>query len=213
MDTYWDEFYAKDDLFPEILKPSLFSYEVIQYLGKDDLVVDIGCGNGRDLNFFGTKTSNLIGADKSQIALDLIASNFPNLLNSSLIKIDLGLDEDISKLRDLIYERLKNTDSKLHLYCRFLIHAINDDEFNLLLQLVSDLKNVKPTVFFEYREFNEHQMNYQFPSHTRYFRKTETIIEALSVHGLTLTHKSTSVDYSPIGNERPLLTRLIAEIK
>ena len=70
--SYWDSFYSND--YNEIKEPSNFSVFVNNYFkklcGNNKLtLVDLGCGNGRDLMYFIKMGFNAIGLEYSNIAV------------------------------------------------------------------------------------------------------------------------------------------------
>lgn len=66
---FWNKFYNKNNQIIE--KPSSFSRFIFKYLKKihkkKTFIIDLGCGNGRDLNFFKSKNLPCLGIDKSTV--------------------------------------------------------------------------------------------------------------------------------------------------
>ncbi|RZJ87361.1 MAG: hypothetical protein EON88_23075, partial [Brevundimonas sp.] len=58
---YWNAFYARNTL----TEASTFARLVVDSLPMDGLVIDIGCGTGKDTNFFAGQGREAIGADAS----------------------------------------------------------------------------------------------------------------------------------------------------
>ena len=58
MNNYWEKFYKKN----KKMKPSTFAYFAIPFI--DGTVLDVGCGNGRDVNFL-SEHCVAIGIDPS----------------------------------------------------------------------------------------------------------------------------------------------------
>ena len=63
---YWDNFYQKKI---RISKPSSFAKFIVKKLKKNKTLLDIGCGNGRDTFYFNKKGLNVVGLEKSKIAV------------------------------------------------------------------------------------------------------------------------------------------------
>ena len=57
---YWEKFYKKFN----IKKETKFSRFVLKRINRNNKLIDIGCGNGRDTFFFLKKKIISVGADK-----------------------------------------------------------------------------------------------------------------------------------------------------
>ena len=69
---YWDKFYKKSSL----QKESNFARYVHRYIIKNFNIenfniIDVGCGNGRDIFFFHKKDYNILGVDQSKVAIKM----------------------------------------------------------------------------------------------------------------------------------------------
>ena len=63
---YWDKYYKKN---LKKANPSSFAKFVFPFIKKNKTLIDIGCGNGRDNFFFSKKKINILGIEKSKIAV------------------------------------------------------------------------------------------------------------------------------------------------
>jgi len=107
---YWENYYANCDA-PQ--KPSNFAEFCNDLIKPNSSVLDVGCGNCRDSNFFNLKTS--------VIAIDSFSNeNFT----------DKGVFFIKSKIQDL-------QDIKCdYIYSRFFIHAIEDSSEDFFLKYI-----------------------------------------------------------------------------
>ena len=64
--TYWDEYYSKKK---KQLPNSNFSEFVLDHIQKDQTLIDIGCGDGRDTVFFGKNKIKTTGVDISKMVV------------------------------------------------------------------------------------------------------------------------------------------------
>jgi tellurite methyltransferase len=132
--THWNSYYQGKEV-PEI--PSQFAvFTLGEY--RPEVVVDIGCGSGRDSFFFASLGVTTIGIDGSSSAVDLCrqkVSGHP----LQFLRLDVG-DE---MLADKVLA-IAGGDGKILVYARFFIHAITDEEEDNLLEQVSRLLKNRP---------------------------------------------------------------------
>jgi len=120
--SYWDGFY-KRDLAPK--DPSNFAKFTMPFLKRDDKLVDIACGNGRDSAFF----------IANEIKTDSIDLSYSGNMNINFIKSDM-MTFDYSG-----YDVL---------YLRFVLHTITENELDLLLDIIQKTAK-KSKIFIETR--------------------------------------------------------------
>ena len=105
--NFWNKFYnSKNDL--KIPKPSnfgIFFYK--NFIKRNNEILEIGCGNGRDAFLFSKKTKKIIALDQSKNAIKI------NLLLSKKFKKKINfLNKDFAKIYkdkrlkfDILYAR------------------------------------------------------------------------------------------------------------
>jgi SAM-dependent methyltransferase len=62
--------------------PTIYAESFVKFLKEkkfDDLILDIGCGNGRDVNVFEENNFKSLGVDYKKEEIDLCRKNFPKL--------------------------------------------------------------------------------------------------------------------------------------
>ena len=65
---FWDSYYNKSK---GVFHPSDFAkFCLKQYIDKGSKILDIGCGNGRDSNFFGMNKLDVVGFDQSDAGFE-----------------------------------------------------------------------------------------------------------------------------------------------
>jgi len=65
--AYWDEYYSHGR--PDIEEPSSFARHCRARVASDQLLFELGCGNGRDALFFAHQGLNVIACDQSAVAI------------------------------------------------------------------------------------------------------------------------------------------------
>ena len=195
---YWDSYYAsKTDLLPN----SNFSEFVLNYIQKNQTLIDIGCGDGRDSVYFGAKNILTTGVDVS----------------SNAIKNNKRLEHRYLKFKILNIERIQDYQKEYdHAYCRFLFHAIDEQIENKLLQWLKD--NISKKIFVETRIKDSTIADIEQTHYRRYFSES-SFVKKINDIGLNITYSKISKDFSKYKTiynvndlkDNPLLLRLIIE--
>ena len=72
--NYWNKFYKNSD---QVKRPSNFAVKIRKFLKNyNGSIVDVGCGNGRDLTYFINNKLNIIGIDMSKNAIEICKKKF-----------------------------------------------------------------------------------------------------------------------------------------
>ena len=147
--NYWNDYYRNASSIGTI--PSQFAaFAACEFL-RDSPVIDIGCGNGRDAIFFSSIGYKVTGIDSSSSAVELCslaAKEFE--IGASFKVFDISEDEDA--INDLVDSLMLDAPSKINIYSRFFIHAIDEEAENKFFYLINRLKSfVNVKVFLEFR--------------------------------------------------------------
>jgi SAM-dependent methyltransferase len=122
---YWDNYYSHDPLIRK-QPPSQFAAFVASECGEFPMIVDVGCGNGRDTLFFAQLGHSTLGIDKSSSAIDQSAQKIigkdDKLEKNSFVCMNALF---LPSASDLI-KRLSS--KKKVIYSRFFLHAITEEE-------------------------------------------------------------------------------------
>lgn len=153
---YWDNYY-KPNINAVIPPPSQFAVFVTTNIEQNSLILDLGCGNGRDSIFFASQGHQVFGIDGSYSAIECC----------NQIGRARGLNIDFKKrtIEELCVDDIiniinsKNEIKKLVVYSRFFIHAITDEQEDELLKWLLDLATRLPIeIFFEYRTLRDQSL-------------------------------------------------------
>jgi tellurite methyltransferase len=165
---YWDEFYRQFNLSDQ----SSFAELIIDRVPPLNLILDLGCGNGRDTFYFARATkADILALDSSDVAIDTVrrAAKIADMSNRiSTHKFDF----ETQSLSDLEGVALGNslTEHTVVLYARFLIHALTEAGEDGFWALVEDvLATSFGTVYLalEYRTPKDAELPKQTPTHFR----------------------------------------------
>lgn len=195
---YWNEYYSKKK---ELLPNSNFSEFALDHIQKNQTLIDIGCGDGRDAVFFGKNEIITTGVDISEM---VIAQN-------------KSLEHDYLKFSMLNIENINDYKYKYdYAYCRFLFHAVDEKiEDKLLIWLKN---NIKELIFIETRIRDEEKSNIEESHYRRYFSE-ENFIFKIQKNGFNIKYSESSRSFSKYKHiynvndlkDDPLLLRIVIE--
>ena len=207
---FWNKFYLiKREL--KIPKPSSFgSFFYKNFIKKNNKVLEIGCGNGRDAFLFSKKTKNVIALDQSKTAIKI------NLLISRKFKKKIKfINKDFIEIHKM---------SKIQfdiLYARFFLHTINYKQENELFNLIKYLK--KKNKFIVGLEFRTNRdvlkkkgkyinKNTRFTDHYRRFINVPKFLKRIKKNNFKILYFKQGINLSKTKNENPNLCRLIFQV-
>lgn len=130
---HWDKFYKRKF----VNNPSSFARFILPFMKKDDCVLELGCGNGRDTHFFHQMGLFAFGIDES-------------FQDSIIAKMDFK-------------DYIKEAKSPKYVYTRFFWHAITRQEQLKILNWVSDYIFIEARTIQDSKDkkvFGQHYRNY-----------------------------------------------------
>ncbi len=207
---FWNKFYlVKKEI--KIPKPSSFGiFFNKKFVKKNNKVLEIGCGNGRDAFLFSKKAKKIIALDKSKNAIKI------NLLVSKKFKkkiIFLNKDFiEIYKIKKIEFDIL---------YARFFLHTINYKQENELFKLINFLKKKhKFIVGMEFRTSKDALIkkgkyinkNTRFTDHYRRFINVPKFLKKIKKNNFEILYIKQGINLSKTENENPNLCRLIFKV-
>ena len=202
--AYWNSYYNEN---PPENNPSNFARSILVYLQHGKYLVDLGCGNGRDTLFFSENGLNVLGVDRSQVAIDALKKITVTLENVDFLCADF-IDNP------LIYNRTYD-----YFYSRFTIHSINESEQHILLSNVYNNLKYGGLFFIEVRGIHDDiygkgepagRNAFIYDNHFRRFIVNDEIKDALVNIGFEIVYNEESRGFAKYGNEDPLIIRIIA---
>lgn len=161
--SYWNGYYKKS--FQKQAPPSQFAAFVASEVECPELVVDFGCGNGRDSLFFAGTGSRVLGVDQSEEAIS-VCTQISKLSGFSACDFVAG-DIGSSDLHREIEQKLSDIQKPL-IYARFFIHAITDEDEDAFLEFSA--RNISTGLLaLEFRTQRDEALNKVTPGHFRRF--------------------------------------------
>ena len=199
---YWNKFYKKNSITKESTFAKFTYKKIVNKAGK---ILDIGCGNGRDSNYFNKKGFQVTGIDISQKAIQKNSKN--KIKNLSFKKFDIGRDKIKDKF-DIIY-------------CRFFVHTVDELLEDKLIRLIKNSHKKSGMAFFEFRNFKDKIFgNFNAKDHNRviefekgHFRriidskifKKKFMTETKS----KIVYEKSGVNLSIVKKDNPNLSRMV----
>ena len=209
---YWNNFYKK----VRIQDQSTFCEYVKKNIDCSNyIVLDIGCGSGRDTLSFAREGISVVGVDRSLEAINGNNSLLRTLSKSNILEFivsDIGDSEQISSFMKSISHRAFSENKKILVYIRFVLHSINEETQQILLSTLSEYLKPGDIVTAEFRTIEDQTRNKIYDNHYRRFIDSDLLIAELenSYHYKTLDFfKGTGL--SIFNGEDPYLARFIVE--
>jgi|TARA_B110000444_G_C18701769_1_gene529299 tellurite methyltransferase len=206
---FWDKFYLGNKKHT-IPRPSSFaSFFYKKFLKKNNSIIEIGCGNGRDTFHFFKKTKNIVAVDQSKSAI-----NENIKLSNKLSKKIKFINCDFEKINKVYKKRVD------FLYARFFLHTINLRQENILIKLINSIKiNSDVKIVLEFRTSKDRMknkgkvlsQNTSFTDHYRRFINVDDFLKKLKKNNFKVLYIKQGINLSKTKNDNPHLCRLVFE--
>lgn len=201
---FWNVFYKKK---LAVSKPSNFAVFVKRFLKNyTSTIIDVGCGNGRDLFYFKKNKYDTMGIDLSKNAVSLIKKRLKNTKDKKKI-----IHSDFSR-----FDYKNNIKTKFSIYSRFTWHTINEKSEGLLLKKISKIINLE-YIFIETRSDKDElcgvgkkiSKNEFITDHYRRFINKNNLVKKIRKN-FKIIYLKEAKGFSKYKKEDPCLIRLIA---
>jgi SAM-dependent methyltransferase len=172
------------------------------------LVVDIGCGNGRDTTHFAERGHPVLGVDYSPAAL----ASARDLLGEGSESRRLRL-VDLDDLRAvlLLGAELAGADVPLVLYARFVAHVVDDPARDNLWRLAAMALRRGGRMYLEFRTDRDQATAHAFEDHDRHLLDPEEVAAQLKRHGGLVVHREQGRGLAPHRSEDPHVCRMVVQ--
>jgi len=200
--AYWDGYYSKSR--QEISTPSGFAKYAMEQMKSGKKLIDLGCGNGRDSAFFCQNGLMVTAVDSSKSAIESIDSR-----NMPIFAV----------CNDFVTTKALSCIDYDYCYARWVIHAINQAQQDVLIPRVYNALKKDGLFFVEVRTVNDAKYGqgeplgkheYFFDNHYRRFIEPDQLISQVKGLGFSILACEESDAFSVVGEDMPTLLRLIA---
>ncbi|KOO49599.1 class I SAM-dependent methyltransferase [Viridibacillus arvi] len=206
--TYWNQFYKTVKIDGE----STFCSFVKTYINNEYIVVDIGCGSGRDTKAFAMNGIEVFGIDQSEEAIETntLLSESEELIN--FIKVDVSNFAELNSFFEGIKEKRSN--KKLLIYSRFFVHSIEESTQKNLMKVLESSLLGGDYVALEFRTKEDEELHKIFDNHYRRYIDSEKFVEEITnEYTFMEIYYYKGRGLSVFKDEDPYLARIIFEKK
>ncbi len=196
---HWETFYRKKAASSE---PSPFARAVSKQLSPRTVLLEVGCGNGRDSAFFAELGHQVTAVDASPTAIELCRET----LTDASITFEVGTASVVDGSFDAVYSR-------------FALHAMPLAEEKELLSVASRVLKVGGRFYVECRSVKDPLAQFgevlspteRFYGHYRRFILLDELRERTEGVGLKVVDEVEADGLAVYGDDNPVVIRLTAE--
>ena len=206
---YWKQHYRDATKIPA---ESSFARFVRPQISPDALVVEFGCGNGRDALFFAREGLSVLGGDRCEEAIARgreAAAQFGE--RCTLQVVDAGKAEALETfLAQPQIAAAKQAGREVVVYMRFFLHVIPQKyQDRIFKTLIRRLGGAKLCVEFRTDKDRPVKKRYKGP-YRRFMKASDFKSELAKKWGMNVQHFEQATGWAPTEEEDPHLCRVIA---
>lgn len=199
---YWEAFYASCSVSAPNT-PSQFAAFVLNELPQLDCFVDMGCGNGRDAEFFASYGKHVLAVDASAEAVKLCKAQRSN---HHVDYQQYLLGDDASPLR----AHFRAHGQPAMLYARFFLHAITAEEEVAFFDMTASLMPSGSYVALEYRILEDAESAKEYGQHFRRYVNHAEVRSSLEDRGFDIVYDAQGTGLAKYKSEDAVVGRCIA---
>lgn len=204
---YWDKFYQSN--FKHT--PSQFCVCVLTEIPDDAVIVELGSGNGRDSLYFASQGHVTVALDLSHEAIESCKkeSKKRDVEHATFVQADLTSIEDVSTA--ISSARDKAEDNTVIFYSRFVMHSLDDNQEQAILNTLSTCMQKDELIYFEFRSKEDELLDKHFGGHYRRYVDTDVFYQRLTDLGYQIEYNHIGQGMAKYKEEDPFVVRIIAK--
>jgi len=212
---HWERFYRGGYGVTAPQEPSLFARWVAERCEATEprpLVVDVGCGNGRDTRHFAGLGHDVLGLDYADAGLaaarDLLGEQHDRRGRATLRALDLNDARAV-----LVHAAaLARSAEPVALYARFVAHAVDDHARDNLWRMAATALRRGGRAYLEFRTHRDALTEHVFEEqHYRRYLVPDEIETELKQHGGAVVHREEGRGLAPFRSEDPDVCRMVVQ--
>jgi tellurite methyltransferase len=208
---YWNDFYSKS--FIDV--PSQFCVSITSDVHKKKTIVEFGSGAGRDSLYLASIGYVAVAMDLSVKAVEKCnnAMQKQGVEHAVFLCGDMSSSDDVKEVIDTARNYAHNDDSKLVVYSRFVMHALDDQQEYLFLTALTENMNQSEYLYLEFRSTEDMETEKYFgnDNHFRRYIDSDKFVSNLKTkYGFGVIYSITGQGMARYKNEDPFVSRIIA---
>ncbi len=210
-DAFWNKHYQTF----KISEPSGFARHCLErHMRTGDVVVELGCGNGRDGFVLSQFASRYIGLDACPVAVGAFQESAAALASAAAGKIEVRQGD----FTTLDFNEVGRGAERLVIYSRFSLHAINYEESARVLAniarittapwvLLLEARTIYDTLYGEGENIGLHEFQ---TDHYRRFIDPDTFLADMASR-FAVRYFEVAPGFAPFGDQDPVLLRAVIQ--
>jgi len=196
-----------------VREPSKFAkFCIKKYVGSNDTVIELGCGNGRDGVALSQLVKKYVGFDTCPIAVKTFKETLSSFPEAYLNKVQVIQGDFTENVFD---EHAKNA-NRLVIYSRFSLHSIGYEDAEKLFANLAKIKDVPWVLLLEARTIydtlygeGENVGLHEFKTdHYRRFIDPNAFLKNMPA-SFAVSYYEVASGFAPFGEQDPLVMRAV----
>lgn len=207
--TYWNKFYSQWALDV----PSQFCVQMAVELEPNAVLVEFGCGNGRDTCYLAKQGFPLVAMDFCEQAVVSCSEKLSalNLSHADVTVGDVTRDDDVKAALMRARAKPGGPSTGVTVYSRFLLHSLTADQETKFLAALATHLHSGERVYFEFRCSEDAATSKVHGHHFRRYIDSRDFSEQMrSVYGFDIEYQITGQGLAKYKAEDPFITRITA---
>ena len=202
-EKYWNKYYGEGsgEVSAPVVPSQFAAFVATEFSRERPVIVEIGCGNGRDSLSFAGWGFDVVGTDASSAAIDLCQSKAPE--NASFLCSEIEDPGLAAKLADAVGDRTALV------YARFFIHAIDEQAEADFFRVAKTLCGEAGSVAVEFRTDRDEAIAKVTPSHYRRFVSPAGFLKRAVLAGFEASYFAEGFGYAKFRHDDAHVARFI----
>ena len=207
-EIYWTNFYAHT----EFTTASSFCDFVMGQPDLPGVVIDIGCGDGRDSYAFARAGRDVTGLDRAEIGVQHASKKALEVVGGDKARFfacDVAEPGDFRRIVEQV--RADHGDVSILFYSRFFLHSITAETQRTMMTVLSEVSRPGDAFAAEFRTDRDALLEKIHGAHYRRYQNAQKFAQALTDrYRFTVVVEQEGNGFSPYNGEDPYLYRVIA---
>lgn len=206
---FWKKYYSKHRM--PVTQSPFAEFSLSNYIKKDNWVLELGCGNGRDAVFFASKGINVLGLDLCRQEISYLKKYYKNK------KLSAASNKLRFKCTD--FTRFKSRHRYDVVYSRFTLHSISEEQEQCTIKnsyrnlkdgglLLIEARSIKDEMYSISEKISMHE---GITDHYRRFINLDVISKNIEENKFKIIFSVEAQDLAKYKDENPYVIRIVAK--